>query len=174
MIDHKRKVVFVHIPRTGGSSIEKGFGMMDPPKKHHTASKLVNSKIKDYTWFSFIRNPYTRALSAFFQPYYKHIGYKSNKSFIYFLERWKDNLPEWEKGFTQSDYIDLPNILVFRFEDRKDILKLMSKVFNLTGICKIHEKETGSNKHLNLLGEKEKKMIQRLFQKDFMRFDYDF
>jgi hypothetical protein len=55
MISHEHKCIFVHISRTGGSSIErtifkKDWWLIDPATKHLTASKT-----KDYTKITGIR-----------------------------------------------------------------------------------------------------------------------
>ena len=67
MINHKHKFIFVHIPKTGGTSIENFFGGCN--KKHRSLSKMYNHllfDIKDYFKFTFVRNPYDRIVSLFF------------------------------------------------------------------------------------------------------------
>lgn len=72
MISHKHKCIFIHIPRTGGSSIElaiKGYpwwvGNLE--KKHMSASetrKYYGEDIwNEYFKFSFVRNPWDRVIS---------------------------------------------------------------------------------------------------------------
>ena len=85
MISHEHKCIFIHIPRTGGSSIEKFFtkkscfnqsgsleerdlyfGYSGPEIKHivaSTAKKLYADYWDDYFKFSFVRNPWDRMVS---------------------------------------------------------------------------------------------------------------
>ena len=71
MISHKHKCIFIHLPRTGGSFIEKlitgkQLWKTDLSTKHLLASQ-AKEKYKDY-WdeyfkFSFVRHPYKRFIS---------------------------------------------------------------------------------------------------------------
>lgn len=102
MIDHKYKLIFIHISRTGGTSIENAicgndWWNIDPHTKHLTASE-AKSIYKDY-WdsyfkFSFVRNPWDRLISCY------HLGYYNGVDFlnppinecqeIYFDRKWQD------------------------------------------------------------------------------------
>lgn len=73
MINHKHKLIFIHIPRTGGTSIEKailnnrsGWWGIHAPSKHLNASiakKIYQPYWGDYFKFSFVRNPWDRMVS---------------------------------------------------------------------------------------------------------------
>lgn len=85
-ISHTHKFVFVHIPKTGGSSIEKFFNMYGVDNKgnntvfnsdimfgndsqHFTYKKILeksNKNLLTYFSFSFVRNPWSREVSEFF------------------------------------------------------------------------------------------------------------
>ena len=99
MISHSKKFIFIHIPKTGGTSIEivlKGYiaekykiagdntFFIGPDIKHHTASELLErygkKKFGEYLKFCVIRNPWDRLLSLFYwghkQPYDKKLFIK--------------------------------------------------------------------------------------------------
>ena len=84
MISHELKCIFIHIPRTAGSSIEKflvgtDWWRFDRRTKHLVASqakKIYKEYWDDYFKFSFVRNPYSRMLSM--------ASYSSNMRRIYF------------------------------------------------------------------------------------------
>jgi len=71
MINHKDKFVFVHIPKTGGTSIESIFDKLASVRnvkyKHYTLRKYesLNDKIDQYYKFSFVRNPWDMTTSMF-------------------------------------------------------------------------------------------------------------
>ena len=78
MIDHNYKCIFIHIPRTGGTSIEQGIrgnapyldiGRQDKHLlTHHilasTSKKIYAEHWDDYFKFSFVRNPWSRMVST--------------------------------------------------------------------------------------------------------------
>ncbi|MEO0398451.1 MAG: sulfotransferase family 2 domain-containing protein [Pseudomonadota bacterium] len=80
MISHKYRCIFVHIPRTAGSSIEdaicgKNWWSIDPSTKHITAKQakqIYGEYWDDYFKFAIVRNPWDRCVSLmeFSQVYY--------------------------------------------------------------------------------------------------------
>ena len=71
MISKEHKCIFIHVPKTGGTSIEKVFKTKMPSScKHLTMSDYENelkTEIEKYFIFSVIRNPWDRLVS-----YWKH------------------------------------------------------------------------------------------------------
>jgi chondroitin 4-sulfotransferase 11 len=70
MVSHKYKVIFIHIPKTGGETVISLFNDYDDEvPKHATAAQvrdyLGESKWNEYFKFSFVRNPYSMALSMY-------------------------------------------------------------------------------------------------------------
>ena len=71
MINHKYKFIFIHIPKTGGTSIEQVFysksNKTDVPCKHYTLKMLERGNLvpKDYFKFSFVRNPWDMTVSQY-------------------------------------------------------------------------------------------------------------
>jgi len=82
MIDHTKKIIFVHIPKNAGESIEKFFGGYRKRERlwgteedgtilqHLTAAEIkhrFSSEIFDnYFKFTFVRNPFSRCVSEYF------------------------------------------------------------------------------------------------------------
>lgn len=80
---HSRKIIFVHIPKTAGTSIEIALGLYGDPKiinwqtlfgkrkQHMTAAEILshfNNEQKDffeYYRFSVVRNPFDRVVSEY-------------------------------------------------------------------------------------------------------------
>lgn len=85
MIDKERKFIFIHIPKTGGTSIESFFmpNRIDRVKSiygksplqsdnkahlkfHHLQVQYPNLNFDKYFKFTVVRNPWDRAVSSFF------------------------------------------------------------------------------------------------------------
>lgn len=66
LINHKFKWSFVHIPKTGGTSITNVLRQIDGTEvlAGHDSVRLIKD-YKDYFIFTFVRNPFTRLTSAF-------------------------------------------------------------------------------------------------------------
>jgi hypothetical protein len=83
-IDYDRKLVFVHVPRTGGTSVEELFGLNRPRNLHSStpfeelsyktpqhltyrelAALLPEPFLRGAYAFSFVRNPWDRFLSEY-------------------------------------------------------------------------------------------------------------
>ena len=79
--DNKRKIIFLHIPKTGGTSVEKGlnllskkdgYGINDNKKamQHYDWNEyknhIGNEKYDKYYKFSISRNPYDKVVSDYF------------------------------------------------------------------------------------------------------------
>lgn len=62
MIDHDRKTVFVHIPKTAGISIYKAFGRVD--QMGHLRLRDHGPELDGFFSFAFVRNPFDRLVST--------------------------------------------------------------------------------------------------------------
>jgi len=69
-ISHRRKIVFVHVPKTGGTTIEKS-DLFDDALAHHNIgghmklNNILRPEIESYTRFAVVREPCERFISAF-------------------------------------------------------------------------------------------------------------
>jgi len=120
MISHKHKCIFIHIPRTGGTSIEHAiFGgnwwSIDKSTKHITASqakKIYSDFWDDYFKFAFVRNPYDRAISLL------------NFSSIYYGSSDKESLTLAHiDGYKQKFGAPLTLEYDYRFYKREEVIR---------------------------------------------------
>ena len=107
-LSHKHKCLFIHIPKTGGTSIETALGIFGNWKIENlnTLFGLINSEKlntfnyksnflqhltytecqktitipKDYTSFSFVRNPWDKLVSIYSNPDNNLIEYSKSKN----------------------------------------------------------------------------------------------
>jgi len=70
MVSDKHKCIFIHIIKTGGTSIEQYIGGNIPPGKHKFAKRykeyLGDKKWDKYFKFTFVRNPWDKMISQYF------------------------------------------------------------------------------------------------------------
>lgn len=146
MIDHKNKLIFIHIPRTGGTSIERMAGINeDKPDKHHCASEIksnVSKKIwNEYFKFTVIRHPLARAMSTYkwVRTIKSHPSY-TELSFIDWLEYIKREKPRSNSFKSMCKFLDLRDekITEFSFESS---YQSISALFN-KDMVDIHKNKT--------------------------------
>ncbi|PDT50436.1 sulfotransferase family 2 domain-containing protein [Sinorhizobium fredii] len=73
IVNHSRELVFIHIPKTAGTSVQNallsfpGSRIANRGTKHWTANDLLRSRrhqsLDGYVFFAFVRNPWDRFLS---------------------------------------------------------------------------------------------------------------
>lgn len=200
MIDHVNKVIFIHIPRCAGTSIERmflgaDFWDVNPFMKHATASvcrKCYARYWDDYYKFSIVRDPYDR-----FRSMWKHRGeykLKLNKSgeiilsdYIEHFERRVvlEHQSNLEKNGLRVEYIDgqeyrkhcvYGNYLnerlddIFYFEDLFDYFSTLADRFPKLDRSLIRTE--ASDKIAPVLSQQAIREINRICQDDFLRFGY--
>jgi hypothetical protein len=83
-----KKTIFIHIPKTGGTSISlnlrKTKEFIKLPHKHSGIKDVEN--YEDINTFAFVRNPYDRLVSAFFWTIRYREEFALNKEKFSFLE----------------------------------------------------------------------------------------
>jgi len=177
---HYSQVLFVHIPKTAGSSISKVLNDKDLdnwnrawPRHHDPYSYLKSvNKIDDNVFsFSVVRNPYTRTYSC-----YKQFN-KVNKTTISFAEYLKNIKQNKISTITpllhipQSFYIVEGNEVqidkVYRFENLKELEDDFSWELGFYNV--------GNYMVESYIEEYTKEaidMVENLYDSDFINFDY--
>ena len=93
MISHEHKFIFIHIPKCGGTSIERFFKMKLPRQGAHLNLKYYKKNTENYeTYFKFtiVRNPWDKMVSEYkwmteFTPVRSTRKYFKDMSFPMFL-----------------------------------------------------------------------------------------
>jgi hypothetical protein len=181
VISHRHKTILVHIPRTGGSSIEKlivgddmwGLGLLH--EKHLSASQLKEKYADywdDYFKFAFIRNPWEMVVSRYHMPFNEDCNAQSGNSLLYFLKN--VILPDWEMGSPQcSAYINEEIDFIGRYEnydaDRQ-------KVLDIVGVENRHShiEKTEHRHYSEYYDDETRELVAEMFADDIRRFGYEF
>lgn len=201
-ISHVHKFVFVHIPKTAGSSIEKKFNiygvdnngendiictdiMFGKNYQHSTYNQILERSpkdVSDYFSFSFVRNPWSKMVSEFFwrKPWDKEIqGFTFNQ----FVDRVCDfdlNHPKMCPHFIEQSKF------ILNKKDEK-IIDFVGKAENFESdfnlICvKLNVKnnnldKVNTTKHKDYLHYYDKQSINKIkekYRRDIEYFSYEF
>jgi hypothetical protein len=180
MILKEKKIIFVHAPRTSGTSIEKSIlqGKLVPDyMKHLRASqfrKMFQNDWDKFYKFTIVRNPWDRVISMYHQPYFKEIGFLSGKPLRHFLDNYKP--APWEHGIQCSDYADTDMDLVIKFEDREIGLEKLFLDIHIRVDTKIKERSTKRDqKHYSsFYDDQTREIVSLMFEEDIKRYTYVF
>lgn len=126
MISHEHQCIFIHIPKTAGTSIEyllseKTSGSLHEPLSFYEKEPMFGTYFK----FTFVRNPWARLYSVF--NYYKKGGNQSHKK-LYHPRYFMYSLKRGFKNVQRYTDVDIANKMPTDFEcfclkylrDRKD------------------------------------------------------
>lgn len=204
MISHKHKFIFIHIPKTGGTSIERALeptiSLEDPDchAGHVEGNTLIEGKhwrtidyqskfpelFDSYFKFMFIRNPWDRMVSRYewrrFLAPLKFEGERaekiSNQDFKDFLQK------QGAEMFEKWCYVDLMQDsnghqaidFVGRFENLQNDF---DKICDMIGIscCQLPLRNTTDHNHYTEYYDNEtRRLVSEKFARDIDHFGYKF
>ena len=183
IINHDKKYLFIHVPRTGGTSLKDALILQDNGKefvKPHGQAQEAKAMLKDkwdsYFKFAFVRNPHDWILSLYHHiintPLHVHYETVRGMTFNDYIEwRWKfDRRGQW--WHLSDDYggkliIDR----VYKYENYDDNIRELNAILKTN--LKPGRKNSSSHKpwekvyNMNMI-----KRIENTFGKDFEWFKY--
>lgn len=192
LISHSEKLLFIHIQRTGGTSISEVFNDAVPDVQsinlmHDNANTVVQDffpPYKDYLKFAFVRNPWARVFS-WYALSRKYNVIRRNPFFTLdeFIEHYEEvrAILGIDKYFlfNQLDYIsngkdELVTDIVGRYENLEDDLR---RIFLKRNICikdipKINSASNGD--YAAHYSARSRILIEQRCQKDIETFAYLF
>tara|TARA_B100002019_G_scaffold286707_1_gene297591 strand:+ start:300 stop:908 length:609 start_codon:yes stop_codon:yes gene_type:complete len=202
MICHKTKCIFVHIPRTAGTSIEIGIQGKDQwaisaKTKHliaEDAKKLYSDYWDEYFKFSFVRNPWDRMISMC--KYGNDHPREWNRTYGVSIKTGKLNMdkyfeiysngieedPRFKKNVKRKNIIKNAvylNILneeldfIGKFENLKNDVQYISHKLNKKII--LPRAESSNHGHYSkYYNESEKNLVSETYKLDIEKFKYFF
>ena len=184
-IYHSHKCIFIHIPKSAGSSIHSTFSQT---ASDHEMLK-INHKNKDYFKFTFVRNPFDRFVSTYF--YFKDYGRDNFGDMLtgYIVNRFSSF-----EDFTKN-FINIPSKLfayphfneqvcwtsnmdfdfIGRFENVEEDFKTICKKIEKPYRRMPHHKRSRNRKHYTeYYNDETRQIIENKYAKDLDHFGYKF
>lgn len=196
VVCHEKKCIFIHIPKTAGTSIEQFIrdngsnnllfiGVRNNRSLQHLTAYELKMMIpyiyKQYYKFSIVRNPYDKLLSEYYWNPSINIGYKNGKSkkdFLknvieivqnkkYFNDIYNDHfIPQYNFLFYKNKL--LVNQL-FKYEDLEWVSNFLKKKLKIKRNFPYLNK---NNIEKEGWDDDEKEIIYNLYKNDFLYFGY--
>jgi hypothetical protein len=197
---HNKKCIFIHIPKTGGTSIEHflrengknellliGISSNNRSMQHYTAFELkinIPYFFKIYYKFSIVRNPYERLLSEYYWTPIYNVGFNYGRSLDQFLtyveyvvknKRYHEHI---NNDHFMPQFLFLYNngkLLVnqlFKYEDMGWIETYLKKKLIIENNILVLNK-THENIKKVYWNNMQKERIYKLYRKDFELFNYE-
>lgn len=192
----EKKCIFIHIPKTAGTSIEQFLkengkneieylGVRNNRSLQHLTAFELSREIphifKSYYKFSFVRNPYDRLLSVYYWTPIPNVGYKYGKTKAEFLNFVTNILKN--KRFFSNVYVDhfAPQYLflygnkkllvdeVFKYEKLDESIQYLKQKLNIQNDLPVLNKSHVKKDGWN---ERQKERIYKLYKNDFIIFGY--
>ena len=195
----EQKLVFIHVPKTAGSSVEKilnrnpELGMRGGTMGQHSRLvdfyEIVGDTLQDYTIFTITRNTYERIASAYMMMYRgKNFKHRANHFDGMDYVSWPDFYNMLESGILHAEsfhhYLEVDgvipsNVTILKFED---IEKEFTKYWSDLGYSMPEDGFPHMNNHPETNGSIRKylmddpnyqKVIQDVYHKELNYFGYE-
>lgn len=187
MISNKYQCIFIHIPRTGGTSIENVLRDRLIPvawgSSHEKIKKYKNfAQFNNYFKFAIVRNPFDRLVSIFtYQSKGGNGGAKdiarSKKIGTDFKKFCFDFMPNSGFNSQQFDYLNIHDKVavdfVGRFEKLNDDFKKIANRLRLKYPLP-HVRKSKHKPYRDYYDKETKQFIGNFFKKDLKYFKYKF
>lgn len=185
MIDHQKKFIFIHIPKTAGVSMYQAFSAKNEDQ-HHLTLKEHNHTDVDYFSFAFVRNPWDRFVSTYF--YFKNYGrsrwgdkpsgeivnsfsdfHEFCKNFENVLDKFP--LPHFKK---MSSWFDENLSFVGKFENLQNDFNYVCKKISIKPQALPKLNQTNRQHYSHYYNDESKSIIESFYQEDIIKFGYSF
>lgn len=188
MIDHSKHLIFIHIARTGGTSVETAltgndWWQTDPETKHLSAlqarkhyGELIWSRYKK---FSIVRNPWDRVVSMWATNQWHTKAEvqlpNANEDLKRFIQHLKPHAHEKYNSLFYHEILDEKIDFVLRFENlAKDFSAMLTSLgFEDMPLPHVENRERKPYQEY-YYDDETREMISFLFKKDIQDFNYKF
>lgn len=179
MICHKHKCIFIHVPKTGGTSIEWALQNKKVPieQKHKTSNEICELHPvawEQYFKFTVVRNPWDWLVSWYY--WRKLVKKMSFKEFLlnYNLSKKYDYLPD---VINFTNYLTIDDKLVMdrtcRFENLQHDFPVVCDELNINATLP-HKNKTNHKHYTEYYDDETRTIVAEKYAKDIEYFGYRF
>jgi len=190
IINHDKKFVFVCVPKTASTSFRAllGASLSSLPHIYHkNISDILseNPDLENYFKVAFVRNPYSRIISAYqnlvsdsghHEAHGEILSFKNFDDFIFNFK--KTNCRDFKHLQTQTSYTHKDGKLMIdfvgKFEKLNEDFLILKKILNLGDLKLPHLRPTSYFFDKNSVSKKCKDKIYDIYEEDFINFGYDY
>ncbi|MDP0490493.1 MAG: sulfotransferase family 2 domain-containing protein [Verrucomicrobiota bacterium JB023] len=181
----ERRFCFIHIPKTGGTSIERAFGWYQGNRGDQDHQTLIlkqeNGSIEDdYFVFTYVRNPWSRMVSWYRnvmrdEKKRKRMKMWPRQSFPSFVAKTikRNQLPpQWDWVKTRNDELGVD--FVGRFEHLQRDFETICGKLEIDTITLPHEVASTPVDYRSFYEDKTRRLIEDYYRKDIENWGYEF
>jgi len=184
MISHKHGFVFIHINKTGGTSIVKSLGVRsDHPRAKRALEYSQKKAWENYFKFTFVRNPWDKECSDY--HYHSRLWHKkTNRKKLSFEEYLKlpELHPQHKKYFWHSNQLDWLRSLnheiemdfIGRFESLQEDFNTVCDRIGMPRRQLPHKNSSSHDGYTKYYTDETREIVANLYAKDIEYFGYRF
>lgn len=181
IFSEKHQMIFIHIPKTGGSAIKKY--LFNDIMGGHVSMKHIPQEYHKYNSVAFVRNPYLRVLSAY--NYLKKGGCQNINDLNYkmVIDRYS-SFDDFVIRALETYYMEMEHFIpqyyfthflgnklvktICKYENfDEEVFKLFNVKLDIINPTEDYEKDI-----LKVYNENTYQVINRIYREDFACFDY--
>ena len=190
MILHKYKAIFIHVPKTGGSSVNAALKPYCDEEKYAEAHPLQSAYYNfcdadNYYQFSFVRNPFSRLISSY---NYLRQGGKSqyDRDARDRLGLQEKTFKEFAKSFNPVDSAihfkpqikffnkDIDKIKIFKLENIQSDFNLVCSKIGIPRQKLSHKNKSKHKHYTEYYDDATREIVSEKYAKDIEYFGYEF
>ena len=197
MLLRNQKALFIHIPKTGGTSIESIFdpraNEKDVDYKHFTLDKMLNRfpECQEYFKFTFVRNPWDLTASMFkfakrkpdFKVRYPHLIDMNFTDWVksdFFKTPTLRYINMGTRDGKDASYFDFIHSrksgidFIGKFEHLQDDFNEICRLIGIKEKILPHHKKGGATDYRDLYDKESIEIVRRKYSREIKLFGYDF
>jgi hypothetical protein len=190
-INDIHKLIFIHIPKNAGISIEESlFGAKVGHKTIRQFESHDKKKYVNYFKFTIVRNPYDRLVSAFYflkkggrnskdkdwaeknlkgiEDFEQFLYLLKNKDFANVILKWQHFTPQYKYLINSSNEVNLDFVL--KFENLESDFQKLTQRINFKSMKLEHKNKSKRKNWSEYYNPETKLIIYELYRKDFELF----
>ena len=196
MISHEHKCIYIHIPKTGGMTIESALGA-DVKKLHKSRMKIKHgtphqwiypNHWKEYFTFTFVRNPWDRVVSAYFfdlKMYNEGVNRGRRRKIISELgaNKFKEFVSQYHQRYlrgpqvlysSQLKWIAPDYDFIGRFENLQQDFDIVCDKIGIPQQQLSHENKSKHKHYTEYYDDETREIVAEKYAKDIEYFGYEF